>query len=174
MPASAILGTLELPGAGRKRRAAEALHDTPPALAAGCDPHAASPPTSPRSVRQCGCRDERALRAALALRFQHIVRHELVGIAKRRQWPVRSEAEVVRVLLDNLVGGVWCRVLDRARPPLLQLPLPDMERLLAAAEALLHAEASTVQALHLKSLSWRGRAMLRRAASAEPAPGAAP
>nr|WP_223176570.1 GCN5-related N-acetyltransferase [Sphingomonas hominis] len=77
------------------------------------------------------------------------------ALAMKRGWPVRNDHCFQRILLDNVVGGVWYDAIPR-RPAYRHVDAALLTRAVDLGEAVL-AGSADLAALNRQSLAWRGK-----------------
>jgi hypothetical protein len=84
----------------------------------------------------------------------------LPQLATQRQFPVGEEPCFQRIILDNLLGQRWDKVLDRPQEAAYrQLSEPQLREAIALAHSIVHQPDSYLHKLNHSSLQWRGQAV---------------
>lgn len=91
-------------------------------------------------------------RERLAVRWLHLTRTVLPGMAAAQRWPIRFDHCFMRVCLDNALGRPWPEVVRR--PAIRHLDLDQLRAAVAVAERI-QADPDALLALNQASLAWR-------------------
>lgn len=91
-------------------------------------------------------------------KYQELINKVLPEIARERRFPVRYNHCFGRIILDNLFGCCWYKVLNRQHGAAYkQLTLEQLERAIALAEAIIIQPNEYIVQLNRNSLRWRGK-----------------
>lgn len=94
----------------------------------------------------------------LRKRYLELIKKELPQLAKQRQFPVRFDHCFARIILDNLFGCCWYKVINRQQGAAYkQLSIEQLKQAIAIAEAIAERPDSYIQQLNLNSLRWRNK-----------------
>lgn len=90
-------------------------------------------------------------------RYLELTRELLPREAGRRGWRLREDHCFMRVLLDDLCGDCWYRVLDKRLVAYKQLNNDQLRHVVRLAERILAEGEPLLDGLNRQSLRWRGK-----------------
>lgn len=94
----------------------------------------------------------------LRSQYLELTNHVLPQLAVSRNFPVRYNHCFQRIILDNLFGCCWYKVLERKQEPAYkQLTEEQLEQAIALANSIIAQPDSYLQQLNQNSLNWRGK-----------------
>lgn len=94
-------------------------------------------------------------RANLLLRWKHLTENVLPARARAERWPIRFDHCFKRISLDNAVGDVWYRHLEK--PAERHLHGEPLRRAVSVAEDIVNGGLPALQSLDAASLRFRGK-----------------
>lgn len=94
-------------------------------------------------------------RDSLIERYLHLTKVVMPGMAATTDWPVVNDHCFQRIVLDNICGDVWYKVIDR--PAYRNLTSEQAARAVALCEQIIAGNAD-LSDLNRHSLTWRGKA----------------
>lgn len=88
-------------------------------------------------------------------RYLELINRVLPSLAGQREFPVKYNHCFGRIILDNLFGCCWYKVLARRQSAYKQLSEEQLEKAIAIAEAMITQPNKYIHQLNQNSLRWR-------------------